>query len=75
MHQSTLLAILLLVVMVLFLIIMRTDSFTVDVGSYGGYISSLLANNEPYGRVYGRGSYDIVRENGVGMIDRLREWP
>ncbi len=75
MHQSTLLAALLLAALLLFLIVVRTDSFTVDVKSYGGYVSSLMAHGEPYGRVYGRGSYDIVRENGAGMIDKIREWP
>lgn len=75
MHQSTLLAALLLAAILLFLMVMRSDSFTVDVGSYGDYISSLMSHGEPYGRVYNRGSYEIVRENGSGMIDRLREWP
>jgi len=78
MKQSTLLAVLLLGALILFLLVIRGDGFTVNVNGYGDYVASLMNHDEPYGRVYSRSSYATVK--GVTEADRmnaireLREW-
>lgn len=76
-HQSTFLGVLIILALFMFMLIIRSESFALPEGGYGEYLSRLKNTGEPYGRVYSRESYNIIRnsDDPASMISKLREWP